>query len=407
MSAAHTPPDPTATFDSLWDFDEPDAEPSPAGRAAEPRPGKVPPTQRDTLLPPVPPPDYVQTMMELGELDDPSGEAMARLPPPPPVPGAGREGGGLPFGGVLAKEEELLLHLGEGSAPVTGAGALPVAGPAGQVRIGLGAPSMTGRIAGMNRVSGAMAAPARGAPVIAGAPAPRAPSIAPQPPSTRDVLQDLDLMPFEDLAPPRAEPRGIAALNPHPTPPAVNRTPRPTSTPPRNSRTPPTSAGLRLGKTPPPMPAVEEHGDRVTPIASEPPPDSIDNKVRLMQSRFESRNYPGALSLAESILNGSPGHAVARRCAEGCREMMAEKYLSRIGGRNCVPRVAMPPEEMTLLALDHRAGFLLSFIDGAMSVDEVLDVSSMPELDALRIMFELQEQGAIVIEAPARRPARK
>jgi hypothetical protein len=69
--------------------------------------------------------------------------------------------------------------------------------------------------------------------------------------------------------------------------------------------------------------------------------------------------------------------------------------------------VAVSAGEMHLLALDHRAGFLLSFIDGSMSVDEVLDVSSMPELDALRIMFELQEQGAIVIEPPARRPGRR
>ena len=404
MAPANTPPDPSATFDSLWEFDElePDPEPIPAALAPPKPPPKVPAELRDTLLPPVPLPEYVQTMMELGELDDPSTLAGAHAPrpqprapaplPPPPSPSpppfaASRTDrpGEPPLGLVLASESELLL-------PTDAAAPNPSA--VVQVRGALGSPPLPGRIAGMNRVAGSVPGPARGAPVIHGAPAPRAPSIAPLPPSSRDAL---DLMPFEEAAAGRNaghdEARSVAP-------------PRHTHTPPSRSRTPSSMAGLRLAKTPPPMPAVEIL-DRITPIESEPPPDSVVDQLRVMQLRFESHNYPGALVLAESILASNPAHAVARRCASSCRDALAEKYLSRIGGRNCVPRVAMPPEEMHRLALDHRAGFLLSFIDGAMSVDEVLDVSSMPELDALRIMFELQEQGAILIEPPARRPGRR
>src|SRR5580704_6920863 len=70
------PPNSSATFDALWEsLDEesglpPAIDPSAAAR-------RVPREQRDTLLPPMPPPEYVQTMMELGEIDDPSDH-----PPP-------------------------------------------------------------------------------------------------------------------------------------------------------------------------------------------------------------------------------------------------------------------------------------------------------------------------------------
>ena len=380
MASATPPPDPNATFDSFWDVDEP--EPLPAALAPAGRSAKVPAELRDTLLPPVPPPEYVQTMMELGELDDPSSGAAAprararapaqRAPPPTPTDRPGE----APLGLVLASESELLLPTDD------------AANAAVQIRGALGSPPLPGRIAGMNRVTSAMPFITRGAPVIQGAPAPRAPSIAPQPASTRDVLHELDLMSFNDA------PAGGSAVAEEATPPGNPR------------RTAPLSGGLRLGKTPLPAPP-EDGADRITPIASESPPDSVVDQLRAMALRFEARNYPGALILAESILAGSPGHALARGCAESCRDQLAQKYLSRIGGRNSVPRVAMPLEEMHRLALDHRAGFLLSFIDGAMSVDEVLDVSSMAELDALRIMFELQEQGAIVVEAPPRRPGRK
>jgi hypothetical protein len=136
-------------------------------------------------------------------------------------------------------------------------------------------------------------------------------------------------------------------------------------------------------------------------------PTSQLNHARRMAERLSARDYRGALVEAEGLLAADPGNLDAKRCAESCREMLAQKYLGSLGGLEQIPRALMPPEEIRWLSLDHRAGFLLSFVDGAMSIEEVLDVSSMAELDALQIMYELREQGVIEIAAPARRPARR
>jgi hypothetical protein len=136
-------------------------------------------------------------------------------------------------------------------------------------------------------------------------------------------------------------------------------------------------------------------------------PSSLADRAREMMSLFEARNFSSALVIAESVLLSDPGHAQAKRCAESCRDMLTEKYLSNLGGRSSIPRVTMGAEEVRWLSLDHRSGFLLSFIDGSMSIEEVLDVSSMPELDALRIMFELRMQGVIEIDEADRRPGRR
>jgi hypothetical protein len=140
---------------------------------------------------------------------------------------------------------------------------------------------------------------------------------------------------------------------------------------------------------------------------SEPAPISLVDRAREMRALFEANNYSSALVLADSVLTSDPNHAEARRCADACRAVLADKYLARLGGPRVIPRVAMSPDQICALALDHRAGFLLSFIDGAMSIDEVLDVSSMLALEALRIMYELREQGAIEIVEPGRRPRRR
>ena len=50
---------------------------------------------------------------------------------------------------------------------------------------------------------------------------------------------------------------------------------------------------------------------------------------------------------------------------------------------------------MRWLSLDHRAGFLLSLVDGRSTVDEVLDMSGMSELEALRLLLQLLQQNVI------------
>jgi hypothetical protein len=59
--------------------------------------------------------------------------------------------------------------------------------------------------------------------------------------------------------------------------------------------------------------------------------------------------------------------------------------------------VAIQQEEIRWLSLDHRAGFLLSLIDGSLSIEELLDVCGMPRLDALRILFGLFDQRVIAL----------
>lgn len=412
-----------SSFDALWDFDlEDDKEEIPP--ALDPRGRRAPISEedRDTLLPPVPPGEYVETMMQLGELDDPPneppprrGSAFQPFPPPTPKPPRATSpeagDGARRLGLVLAPESEIMLPTGSAerepaiadSALITPDRSAP-RGPAPRPR-----PVTSGGFRALGGPRG-------------GLPIPRAPSEPPSPPSQPDPLAGLTFDAFDAFdaldaldAPPRAadhhpaSDRSGSVTRPRPTPSPGNREN------PSTSHT--TGTGLRLHRTGPPQ--DDDEADRVTPVANDPSvdsdpragaddaPSSAAEHLREMVARFDGRNYGGALVLAESVLVGDPDNPVARRVAEGSRDKLGEKYLSSLGGKDGVPRVAMSPDEMRDLSLDHRAGFLLSFIDGSMSVEEVLDVSCMPALDALRMMFELRQQGAIEIDEPPPRPARR
>ncbi len=119
-----------------------------------------------------------------------------------------------------------------------------------------------------------------------------------------------------------------------------------------------------------------------------------------IEARLVAGDYGRALMLAESALAAHPGDPTLTRHAEGCREMMYRRYLERLGAGDHIPRLAMQRSALTGLQLDHRAGFLLSCVDGVSTVEEIIDVSAMPRLDAVRTLHELMQEGVIEMVAP-------
>jgi hypothetical protein len=119
---------------------------------------------------------------------------------------------------------------------------------------------------------------------------------------------------------------------------------------------------------------------------------TIEDPVAEMRERFSLGDYSGALEMAELILAEEPGNLEAAECGENCRSVLENMYAARIGALDRVPLVVVPRTQMRWLSIDHRAGFVLSLIDGSSTVDMILDVCGMPRLDALRILHELMKQ---------------
>jgi hypothetical protein len=126
-------------------------------------------------------------------------------------------------------------------------------------------------------------------------------------------------------------------------------------------------------------------------------PSSKDPAVVAMKDRYATGDFSGALVIAEGILEGNPNHEEARRCQTRCTEVLSQMYLARLGSLAQVVRVVLSGDQIRWLSLDHRAGFLLSLVDGQSSIETLLDISGMGRLEALRILFGLLDQRVIVL----------
>jgi len=114
-----------------------------------------------------------------------------------------------------------------------------------------------------------------------------------------------------------------------------------------------------------------------------------------MNDRVSLGDYTGALEIAEKLLEVDADDEAVKVVAESCRGILKQMYTARIGPLDRVPLVMVARDQLRWLTIDHRAGFVLSLVDGVSSLEMILDVSGMAELDALRILSELAQQRII------------
>ena len=206
--------------------------------------------------------------------------------------------------------------------------------------------------------------------------------------TTRRVLDPLEF----DIPRPGALPAMF--FPPASTPPqldwAVTTPPPSSSAPPSSapsSSAPPPSAPptLRITTRPPSVQASRPSTAPGYGYRASQRPDLAGE----MKSRFGEGDFSGALLFAEALLASEPAHEEATLYASSCRVGLAEAYLGEIGDRSSIPYVKMDHAEMRAIDLEPTHGFLVAQIDGAATIDEIIDVCGLPEHETLRVLHDL------------------
>jgi hypothetical protein len=166
-------------------------------------------------------------------------------------------------------------------------------------------------------------------------------------------------------------------------------------------QSPPGPGGRRPSSIPPPpsVPTMESNDALAlvggTRLSEDDGPPRLE---REMVERFELGDFSGALRAAELVLGQRPDHARARELSAACRDKLAALHLARLGGGERLLGRVVAASDVRWLGIDHRAGFLLSQVGERASVEELLDVAGMPRHDALRLLAQLVDAGALEVK---------
>jgi hypothetical protein len=122
---------------------------------------------------------------------------------------------------------------------------------------------------------------------------------------------------------------------------------------------------------------------------------TIDDPFVEMQAYLASGDHVQALELAELVLADDPANPDARACRERCRGFLEQRYAWGLSPLDRIPVLTPAASGRDVQAIDHRARFLLSLVDGSSSLETIVDGCGMPRLDALRILHDLFAEGII------------
>ncbi len=149
-----------------------------------------------------------------------------------------------------------------------------------------------------------------------------------------------------------------------------------------------------------------ESGDWPSPFDSQPSLDVIapqegggelvggplgdEEKAGLLaqvQEEREAQNMGAALDICEEILKRSPGDAETEELAQAIKEELVGFYLDALKPLDQVPQLVADDANILELSLDPIGGFLLSQIDGRITVEELLTI--MGTFDQYRVVSAL------------------
>ena len=103
---------------------------------------------------------------------------------------------------------------------------------------------------------------------------------------------------------------------------------------------------------------------------------------------------------APAEITHCPTHGPRKPIGYDCRQTLEKLHIFSSAARFRVPMLARPMAEVALMALDHRAGFLLSLLEAARgsNVEDLLTMCPMPEAEVLEILFGLVRAGAVKMQ---------
>jgi tetratricopeptide (TPR) repeat protein len=144
--------------------------------------------------------------------------------------------------------------------------------------------------------------------------------------------------------------------------------------------------------------AILEECDEGAP-AEEAREDKTRRRITALYDKALAWNEAGELDKAvaavDLAMNEDPNSALAQKLLHRHRDQTMTVFQNFLGDMSRQPQLAKPLHELASAPISPRAAFLLSRIDGMLSIDEILDVSGMPRLEAYRHLCQLFLRGIL------------
>jgi len=133
--------------------------------------------------------------------------------------------------------------------------------------------------------------------------------------------------------------------------------------------------------------------------ANESQDDQLRRRISALLERAVAWHQAGdterAVCAVDLALNEDPNSALGQKLITRNRDTIMQVFQGYLGDLERQPQLALPLHELQNARISPRAAFLLSRVDGTLTIDELLDVSGMPRIEAFRHLCQLYLRGIL------------
>ena len=121
----------------------------------------------------------------------------------------------------------------------------------------------------------------------------------------------------------------------------------------------------------------------------------LDELRRQLYQRFDVGDFTGALNMAERLLKHDSEDQEASMYKLRSKTILMQMYEARIGSFKRIPKQSVTKDEIVWRNLDSTTAFIASYVDGTMSFEDIVDISTVSRFETCRILSRLLQDGII------------
>lgn len=123
----------------------------------------------------------------------------------------------------------------------------------------------------------------------------------------------------------------------------------------------------------------------------------VSRLIKISGLEYAKGNRAAAAVAVAYALDYADDNAWAQKLVFENERRIVQILIGSLGELGDVPTLAVPLGEIPIDQIEHRAAFLLTRVDGQLTLDEILDVSGMPRMEALRHLSRVQAKGFLTV----------
>lgn len=129
-------------------------------------------------------------------------------------------------------------------------------------------------------------------------------------------------------------------------------------------------------------------------------PEELDTALLLARKFMSEGEFDSALEILDQIYRKHPNNESLRRLTQEAEVAFVEKARRHYMPDEKIPILTRPVEELETEDLSPEEFFLLSRIDGSWNVRSIIQIAPIRDVDALRTLKKMRENGVIELKDP-------